>query len=214
MLNSFNPTVCKCSRSALGIWSRNSQDLVLPTRLTLSWSMLHCSPWWCRDVAQDSQRKRLDLTSYFSPAVKGSGYPTTEQISNSCTLTVPANPGEQVAKPQVFVLQVGRCRPARVPQHGAAGTRREPPRTGGQNCDLPLLLRGMPVPQVKVRSIREIKLAKIFESSEKLIWSQWSPFSSKISSFFLYKRSQSVQSWKAGDWESAIWYTNKVLTLS
>lgn len=66
----------------------------------------------------------------FSPAVKGSGYVTTERISNSCTLMVPANPGEQVAKPQVFVLQVGRCRRVRVPQHGAAGTHREPPLHG------------------------------------------------------------------------------------
>lgn len=106
--------------------------------------------------------------------MKGSGYPTTEQISNSCTLTVPANPGEQVAKPQVFVLQVGRAGWEGADLCMCPGTAQQAhiashPCTGGQNWDLPLLLRGMPVPQVKVRSIGEIKLAKIFESSEKLI---------------------------------------------
>ena len=87
---------------------------------------------------------------------------------------VPVNPGQRVAEPQVFVPQVGRAgwegaSPCVCPGTAQQAHITSHPGTGGQNWGLPLLLCGMPVPQMKARSISQIKFAKIFESSEKII---------------------------------------------
>lgn len=125
----------KCSRTALGIRSSNCPDLVLPTCLTLIWSVLCCSSWCCRDVAQDRQRKRLDLTCYLF--LKGE----REWISdNREDLKWPHTYGAcepRAASGRAAGVcaasgksRVGRCLSVRVPWHGTAGSHHEPPLHG------------------------------------------------------------------------------------
>lgn len=132
--------------------------------------MLHCS-LYCRHMAQNRQRKRLDLTC--QPFPRGQ----REQISDiradlkqlhtygaceHCAVTRRTT-GVCAASGKGWI---GRC-PSPCAWHGAIRHTSQPC-TGEQNWDLPLRLRRIPAPWVKQGQPAKLSFPKYFKVQQSL----------------------------------------------
>lgn len=103
----------------------------------------------------------------FPARVRGSGYLAKEHKQlhtfDAC------RPGQRITEPTVFVPEVGRCLSMCVPQHSIADTHHKPPLHGRAKLGPTPAAVWAACAQMKARSISQIKFAKIFESSKKLV---------------------------------------------